>query len=228
MKVKSLFCFPLVKNDIVIGLLFGGSTEREINKTAIYDKLSLCASLMTNHLNTEKLQKELKKQTIEISVFREIIKVLTTIKDLNKTLHILMDINMNFTRAAFTSIVYKRSFDSDHIEVVSRGLSEQEINDYCIEAAERVFSDDFESEKSFGKSSISEIACGVTVMEFPLVFDDELYGLLSVGISSDTDFEKYASVISSLATAGGMSIHFLGKKEKDKNKTNLIELIQNL
>ena len=44
---------------------------------------------------------------MEVSAFREIIKVLTTVKDLKKILKILIDISMNFTRGAFTSIIYR-------------------------------------------------------------------------------------------------------------------------
>ena len=66
----------------------------------------------------------------------------------------------------------------------------------------------------FTQPLLCETSCGISVMEFPIIFDDYKYGLFSVGVSSETDMEKYHSVISSLATASGIAIHLLNKERE--------------
>ena len=223
MNVISLFCFPLIKDDQVIGLLFGGSTKREIDKTSIYNKLSTSATLMMNHLNTQELVNKTKNQSMELATLEEVIKLLTTVKELEKVLLILIDISMNFTRGAFTSIVYRKNPTKNQAKLLSRGISGEAAFNSLHEAAQKFF----EGEK-WNEPWMNEIPYGMSVMEFPLVFDNYIYGLLSVGISPGTDSEKYKTVLSSLATAGGIAIHFLEIGDKVRVDSNLIELLWKL
>lgn len=137
MKVKSLFCFPLLQGNQVIGLLFGGSAEQEIDEISIFDKLSTSASLMMNHLNTQGLIDKIKNQSMEIATFEEIIKVLMTVKDLEKVLLILIDISLNFTRGTFTSIVYRSDLTEKKAKLLSKGALDEVVYNYLHEAAQK-------------------------------------------------------------------------------------------
>ncbi|WP_342505825.1 LuxR C-terminal-related transcriptional regulator [Sporosarcina sp. FSL K6-2383] len=227
MDVKSLFCFPLVGDNQVIGLLFGGSTEREIDEISIYDKLSTCASLMMNHLNTLDLVDKIKNQSMEIATFEEIIKVLMTVKDLEKVLLILIDISMNFTRETFTSIVYRSDVTENNAKLLSKGILEEVVYNHLQEAAQKLFSSTLVVKK-WRNPLMNETPCGIRIMEFPLVFDDYVYGSLSVGIRSKTEMDKYITVISNLAIAGGIAIHFLKTQDRFRGNLNMMELPRKL
>lgn len=224
MNVISLFCYPLINDNTVTGLLFGGSTKRELDETALSAKLSISASLMNNHLNLQTLIKQKENQSVEVSTFAEIFKVLTTVKDLKSVIYILIDICMNVVAGDFASIVYKENFKSEEVEVVSRGLSKEEINDYCQIATEKTFWKKDEINKTT-LPWINKTSWGVDVLEYPLFFDNHVYGLLSVSFSSATEIEKYKTVLSTISIAGGIAIHLVNEERNRVSKTNIIEVI---
>lgn len=224
MNVISLFCIPVINDNTVIGLLFGGSTQRELDETSVSAKLTICASLMNNHLNVQRLTRLTEHQSIEVSTFAEIFKVLTTVKDLKSVIYILIDICMNVVVDDFVSIVYKKNFESEDVGVVSRGLSKEEINDYCQIATEKVFWKKDEINITT-LPWINKTSWGVDVLEYPLFFDNQVYGLLSVSFSPATEIDKYKTVLSSISIAGGIAIHLLNEEKSRISKTNIIEVI---
>ncbi len=63
-----------------------------------------------------------------------------TVKEIKRVLYILVDISLNILRGPFACIVFKPEMSLSKVDIVSRGLTSKEINDYGHQVAVRAFS----------------------------------------------------------------------------------------
>ncbi len=222
--IKSLFCEPIFLNNRVKAVLFGGSTISKLAEAEIYKPMKTCSSLLSLLLLTKDLKENLQNHLMELSTFNEIFRVITSMEDLKRVLYILVDISINIIRGPFACIVFKPTSNLSKVEIVSRGLSSLEIKDYGYHLASSAFSSTNtimdNKQPNLGKTS-----WGTNVLEFPLMFNNQLYGMLSVGVPQHGDPEKYKSFLSSLAVAGGISIHLRKNENTKGSDTDTVELL---
>ncbi|QOY36677.1 PocR ligand-binding domain-containing protein [Anaerobacillus isosaccharinicus] len=135
---KSLFCAPIFDNNKVIGSLFGGSFNDKLEEALII-KMEQYSSLLSMLFTMQSQKSNLQNHLMELSTFNEIFKVITNVKDVKRVLFILLDISMNIVRGPFCCVVFKPDISSSKVDIVSRGLSGAQINDYCHSVASDVF-----------------------------------------------------------------------------------------
>jgi DNA-binding CsgD family transcriptional regulator/ligand-binding sensor protein len=228
---QSIFCMPIYSNNSIKGVLFGGSTNSKLDEQDIYGEATNYSSLLSLFLTTKSLKENLQNHLMELAAFNELFRVITTMGDLKRVLHILVDISINIVRGSFACLVFKPAINQAKIEIVSRGLTSSEINDYGYQVAVNAFSGT-EMNNEFQKPRKNKTSWNIEVLEFPLLFNNQLYGILCVGVSQNDDPETYKSFLSSLAIAGGMSIH-LHQNNKEKGTDDytiklLSKVIENL
>ncbi|WHT47403.1 LuxR C-terminal-related transcriptional regulator [Sporosarcina thermotolerans] len=221
MHVFSLFCFPLFDKNEVIGLLFGGSIREVItNNDFLYDKFTICASLMNNYLLKTRMEKNNKDLQVESQLFEDILKVLQSAKDIKKSLYLLIDLSMNFTDFEFSSFVYKTNSTPNQIEILTRGMSEEEIRDYCHELAKKLMDTDFQTQADEWR--MKKTSWNVDVLEFPFILDDAVHGILSIGYKSANSIEKYNRILWNLARASRIILfNNLNDNGTSQNSTEL-------
>ncbi|WP_096199933.1 LuxR C-terminal-related transcriptional regulator [Bacillus sp. FJAT-45350] len=203
---KSLFCQPIFEEERLIGILFGGSTEEVIGNEDALEPIKMYSSLLSVLITTQTLKENLHNHLLELSTFNEVFRVMTTVKDIKRVLYILVDISINIMRGPFACIVYKPSMNNSKIDIVSRGLSSAEINDYGYDVAVRSFSEKF-NDVNVKQPIQGKTKWGIDVVEFPLYYNGFMYGILCVGLNPKYELEKYKAFLSTLAVAGGISIH---------------------
>ncbi|MDN4607708.1 response regulator transcription factor [Sporosarcina highlanderae] len=224
MHVVSLFCFPLLEKNEVIGLLFGGSTRKVIkNKDFIYDKFAICASLLNNYLLKIRLEKKNNDLQVEAQLFEDILKVLDSTKDIKKSLYHLIDLSMNFIDFEFTSFVYLTNTPTNQIEILTRGMSDKEIQIYCHSLAKELTNSDFLTQADEWR--MKKTSWNVDVMEFPIIFDDKVHGVFSIGYKSDASKAKFNNIIGNLARAA--RIVFIENQNDNASSYNRTELFVN-
>jgi DNA-binding CsgD family transcriptional regulator/ligand-binding sensor protein len=206
MNIKSLFCVPVYGDHQIKGIYFGGSYQTDLDEKEVRDHANLKASILSILMTTKSLRSDLQNHLMELSTFNEIFRVITSVEDIKRILYILVDISINVIRGPFSCIVSKPDDIHSKVEIVSRGLTDEEINDYGAEVAKRVLNRKAQ-ELDVSHPEIHLTSWGEKVLEFPLVFNDHFYGVLCVGCHSKNDPENYESFLSSLAVAGSISMH---------------------
>lgn len=214
--VKSLFTFPIVKNKTTIGLLFGGSIYQEIEKDPLFNKLTVCASLMLNHLKHLELKSRMQNQKTEIFIFNEVLKAFTSIEDPKIILLLLLDMTRNITQATFTSFTYKDR--NQNIETLSRGDMDQEFLGMTAQRIQK-------GEVSYSGGINYYRDKDLSIIEIPFVSDASVYGFLTVGMKNNISFNQ-ESIVSSLAMAGGLAIRFIG--QRNLHNLRMFEIIHTL
>lgn len=227
MQPISLFCIPIYSNHSIKGVLFGGSYEKELDEKIIKEDASVFSSLISMKLTAENLKDSLQNHLMELSTFNEIFRVITTVKDMKRVLYILVDISINLIRGPFSCIIFKPEINESKVEVVSRGLSEHEIKDYGNRVAKDAFSESLNN-KERKQLKQNKTNWGVNVLEFPLLFNDNLYGILCVGYPKEEDPEKFTSFLSSLSVAGGVAIHLRQENRTIGTEDYIIEMLHKM
>jgi hypothetical protein len=140
LRPRSLFCIPVFLNNSVEGVLFGGSLHVELEETEIKEQVTTYSSLLSLLLTKQDLKESLQNHLLELSTFNEIFQVITSVDDIKRVMYIMVDISINLIRGQFACIVFKSASKHSKVEIVSRGLSSSEINDYGYQVATKAFS----------------------------------------------------------------------------------------
>ncbi|MDQ0255673.1 DNA-binding CsgD family transcriptional regulator/ligand-binding sensor protein [Evansella vedderi] len=204
---KSLVCTPIFDNQRIKGVLFAGSNNEELDEEISYERSAIFANMLSLHLTIDQLKEEQQNHLMKLSTFNEIFRVITSVDDIKRVLYILVDISINLIRGSFSTIIFKPEQGESRVEIISRGLSSDQINDYCHDVALRAFSKDNSMDYDVRNPIQKSTSWGANVLEFPLVYNNQLYGVLCVAIQPKVDPENYKSFLSTLAIAGGIAIH---------------------
>ncbi|MFD1737890.1 response regulator transcription factor [Bacillus salitolerans] len=225
--VISLFGAPVYIGDTVKGVFFGGSTKTELDEDLSNTQGIMKAALISNKLTVQQVRASLQNHLLELSTFNEVFKAITSVEDIKRVLYILVDISINVMRGPFSCIVYKGNANQSKVDIVSRGLSETEINKYGYEVAVKNFSHPVTKAKT-KQVTIGRTSWGRDVLEFPLLFQDHLYGVLCVGLNSKDDAEKFQSFLSSLSVAGGISLHLNSTRNNIIDEESIALMLNNI
>jgi DNA-binding CsgD family transcriptional regulator len=220
MKIKSIFCVPVYGDHQVKGVYFGGSYETELDEKESRDHASLKSAILSIVMTTKSLRADLQNHLMELSTFNEIFRAITSVEDIKRVLYILVDISINVIRGPFSCIVSKPADGQAKAEIVSRGLTAAEISDYGADVARRVNNLKVR-DLDVSHPVIHVTSWGEKVLEFPLVFNDQFYGVLCVGYHQKDHPENYESFLSSLAVAGSISMH-LHRNDRSSMSTDYV------
>jgi DNA-binding CsgD family transcriptional regulator len=202
---QTLFCYPIMSNRSLAGLLFGGSeTESDIAEGLLHLGQAV-ASLMGMQQTFQSLRNDRDTYYLRMSMLMEIIKTLNVVKDIKRVLFILVDLSLNLVQGSFSCVILKQA--ADKMNIVSRGMPRSQAEKYMKDisvryantATNRLNEQIFEGEGLYSFD-------GIQIMEFPLIYGDIFYGVLSMAISANDDFMEYKEFIQSITVVASSAI----------------------
>lgn len=202
---QTLFCYPIMSGDTLIGLLFGGSeTEADIAEGLLHLGQAV-ASLIGVQQTFQALQSDRDTYYLRMSMLMEICKTLSVIKDVKRVLFILVDLSLNLVQSSFSCVILKQA--ADKMNIVSRGMLRSQAEKYMKDISVR-YADNTTNrldERAFDGAGLYEFE-GIQTMEFPLVYGDTFYGVLSIATSTGNDFIEYKEFMQSLTIVASSAI----------------------
>lgn len=200
--LQSLFTFPVSREGNVTGILFGGSRTLRAIPAPMIDLAQTLSLFLGAQLGFRSLREELSAHYTKLSMIMEISRSLTLAEDIKRVLFILIDMSLNLAQGAFSSAMLGQ--DKDKVQMVSRGLSQSQVEQYIKELSERY--DGYQPQQPFyGEIALSEFQ-GMAVLECPLVYQYELLGVLCVALKEKSAVEELHDFILTLSIAGSAAI----------------------
>jgi DNA-binding CsgD family transcriptional regulator len=202
---QTLFCYPIMNSETLIGLLFGGSeTETEIAEGLLHLGQAV-AALIGVHRTFQTLRSDRDTYYLRMSMLMEISKTLSVVKDIKRVLFILVDLSLNLVQGSFSCVIHKQA--ADKMNIVSRGMpriqAEKYLKDISVRYAETAT--DHLDERAFDGAGLYTFE-GFQTMEFPLMYGNTFYGVLSIAISTSNDFIEYKEFMQSLTIVASSAI----------------------
>jgi len=219
----SLFCSPIIVKGNTHAILFGGSINNKLNEPFIKDEISIYVDLLHFRFREEFLQKSLSNHLTELATFNEIFNVMTKITDYKRVLYILLDMSLNILGSYSACTITKGREDPRQLNIISRGLSADFIEKYSHLIAKKFFSKPVENNPLDSPTYSYEE--GMTLIEFPICYDDILYGVISIHIQEND--RRPDQIIKSLVKASGIALYLLQSKSKS-NSTYLLNSIMEM
>jgi DNA-binding CsgD family transcriptional regulator len=202
---QTLFCYPIMNGETLIGLLFGGSeTETDIAEGLLHLGQAV-AALIGVQQTFQSLRSDRDTYYLRMSMLMEICKTLSIVKDIKRVLFILVDLSLNLVQGSFSCVILKQA--ADKMNIVSRGMphsqSEKYLKDISVRYAETATNR--LDERAFDGAGLYTFD-GIQTMEFPLMYGDTFYGVLSIAISTSNDFIEYKEFIQSITIVASSAI----------------------
>jgi DNA-binding CsgD family transcriptional regulator len=135
----------------------------------------------------------------------EICKTLSVVKDIKRVLFILVDLSLNLVQGSFSCVILKQ--DADKMNIVSRGMPQSQAEKYLKDISVRYAETATNrlDEHAFEGAGLYTFD-GFQTMEFPLMYGDTFYGVLSIAISTSNDFIEYKEFMQSLSIVASSAI----------------------
>ncbi|MEH7110106.1 LuxR C-terminal-related transcriptional regulator [Bacillus sp. JJ1764] len=224
---KSIFCFPIIHGQDILGLFFGGSSKFE----AIEKEISLEVKLTASMISFLEIKMYWRKQAITYheknKMLNEIYQAMASFEDIKSVQMFLLDMSMAILFAKFVSVLFLRKSDYS-IDIVSNGLSIENMDEYKKDILFRYFANnDLELHNLEPNKHLS--TWGDKILEIPICHKNNLYGWICIGQIDDIE-ENQLTLLKILANAGGMGFYLvetLCKKEIDRNMIDsLVKLVE--
>lgn len=214
-----LFCYPVKGETEISGLLFGGSYTTSVIQPDVLLFGQTVATLLGAQLTNQSLQLDMNNQLLRLSTLMEICQVMTVVQDLKRILLILVDMSLNLVQGPFSCVVIKQQDKDSKVQIVSRGMTAEQIENYSRDLFGRHFSAKSGENTHCQEIDLHETDWGTAVIECPLTWDNEIQGILCVGLRSKKEIAEHRAFLSSLAIMGGIAIKCLQEAE-GLNRTN--------
>ncbi|WP_163970658.1 LuxR C-terminal-related transcriptional regulator [Oceanobacillus halotolerans] len=228
---KSLFACPIKQQNGEKAVFFGGSfTNSRISKTS-QELVKMIAAIAEVRLQMDMLQSEQYQQLNRLTALIEICKLMAITPDVKRIIYILVDISLNLVEGGFSCLVLHDK-ETDNMNVVSRGNWKGHMEEYVKDAAKRY---QLENRKQYQPEAatphVHEVSWGASIIECPLIYRDQLLGILCVGTTNQSNqvIEKHANFLQTLAIIGGVSLQLASRGEEnylDQQVNTLFRAIQ--
>lgn len=216
---KSIFCFPIIQNQKMIGLFFGGSNKLAGLEKEVSLKAKFITLLITIIESKSYWQRKARFNHLQTTVIYDIFQFMTSLQDKKSIQTFLLDMGLHLTHTPFVTVaLWDKS--KKLIETVSKGLTDEQLNEYTNDMAERYMSNK-KIEKQIGPASVMQVKkWGTKVLEIPVSHLKEVYGYLCIGLSEDIKADEL-SIYKILAKAGGVAFYLLESYHKVKLEQTL-------
>lgn len=221
---SQLFCYPVKREDEVIALLFGGSASSVPVNPDILEFGQLVARLMGMHLTHSLIREEMNIQLMRLNSMLEVCQMMTVAQDLKRILLLLVDMSMNLVMGPFACVVLKQQDRSSKVQIISRGLTPEQIEMYGKDASQRHLTQSHD-ESSPRETVISQTSWGPIAIESLLIYQGEVQGVLCVAVNDAKEAAEHQALLSSLAVMGGISIQQVIKKNGLKETEQTIHVL---
>ncbi|MGJ9384763.1 LuxR C-terminal-related transcriptional regulator [Salipaludibacillus sp. CF4.18] len=223
----SLCSFPIKQDGKTTAVLFAGSSSSTAISTEAYFIGTTFASLVENHLTTQLLHQENGQQLHRLSSYMEICKMLATTPDLKRILYILVDISLNLVEGPFSCVILKQPGE-DKVQLVSRGASLEQLQPYVKEAVGRHYDHSpFIGTSNRLSPSVQKTNWGESVIECPLIYGDQVLGILCVGTGNlpEHQLKEHTTFLTTFAVIGGISLQAVREDNQGNDVENQVDTL---
>jgi DNA-binding CsgD family transcriptional regulator len=202
---QTLFCYPIMNNHTLVGLLFGGSEKETDIADGLLHLGQSVAALMGIQQTFQSLRSDRDTYYLRMSILMEICKTLSVVNDIKRVLFILVDLSLNLVQGTFSCVILKQEVDK--MNIVSRGMPHSQAENYMKDISVRYGETATKSldEHAFDGAGLYTFD-GIPIMEFPLMYGDTFYGVLAIAITSNDDFIEYKEFMQSLTIVASSAI----------------------
>ncbi len=224
---KSIFCYPIIQEQEVIGVFFGGSTQYDNLEKAVSWEGRMSSLLIRVFENKRIWQEQAKNNLLKMTALNEIFQAMIAVRDLKRILFIMLDMSINLLQSPFVAVVLDQP-SRKSFEFFSRGLTANQIDQYSIDITNRYYLDG-QQNKSIRQEHVEQITNWKDkVLEFPIAYREHNLGYLCIGLSEIRLKEDELSFLKSLTIAGGLAIHLFEATNKLEMEQTVIDLLVDL
>ncbi|MFB6468612.1 LuxR C-terminal-related transcriptional regulator [Cytobacillus sp. Hz8] len=223
---KSIFCFPVIQKNDIIGLFFGGTCKVDSLENEVMSQARKTAAFIKIIENKLYWQKQALFNELRATVKNEIFHFMTSLQSPKSIQMFLLDMSINLTLTPFVSIAFLDRHKSS-INMVSRGLSEEKVALYTNDLTNR-----FLNNKDSSPATTDPIPqltnWGEKVIEIPIIYLDHLYGYLCIGLNNEID-EEDLLLYKILSKAGGLALYLednVHNIKSDQKIDSIIDLLE--
>lgn len=203
----ALFCLPVMQGETISGLLFGGTQDNRSIRKETLERAALLSSLFGMQLAYQTMQTSMESQLLYLNSLVEIARAMTSLRDMNRILYILVDMSLHLAKGTASCVVVKT--DDAHIQVISRGLNVERADAYGKAVADRYFA----AEKQATASSIDPVAYWEegeqAFAEFPILYHGRVQAVLSVAYPEMKEGAEENSLLMGLVSMAGVALQLV-------------------
>lgn len=193
--LNSFFCLPVMVRNEVKAFIFGGYKNIATFKSSFYHSVEFTGNLLGLIMNNEALTSLVDLHLMRLTTLMELSKAMHIINDLSELLFMIVDIAKNIIYGSFSSIILK----NNQFEVIntSDNFHGEYFNHYLQEVQSNYFK---VNEITPFKTPRIHMKDQIIILECPIRFDNQLQGVLSVGLSQENQLKEAEAYLSSLAS----------------------------
>ncbi|MGJ7918980.1 LuxR C-terminal-related transcriptional regulator [Neobacillus sp. LXY-4] len=224
---KSIFCFPIIQDQEVAGVFFGGSCVFDHIEKEVSREGKVTSLLIKVIENKRSWQEQAKNNLLKITALNEIFQVMIAVQDLKRILFIMLDMSINLFRGPFVAVILDQPARNS-FEIFSRGLTSTQIDQYSNDISNRYYLDGQNRQGIPHQPLEYATSWFDKVLEFPIAYRDHHFGYLCIGLTDIMLEEDERSFLNSLTIAGGLAIHLLEASNKVEMEQTVIDLLVDL
>ncbi|KIL40983.1 hypothetical protein SD70_10200 [Gordoniibacillus kamchatkensis] len=209
-KPEHLYCVPIkTAEGAVNGLIFFGSVDPDNDLAAMEWPVKLFAELYGFQRSLQRLEGAYRKQNIYLSSLIEIAKLVHIIQDIRSLLTVLVDISVNLVEDARSSLLMFLFPGKTKANIVSRGITQEQAQQYCKELASRYFG----LAAPIDEPRVADAPWGQTALECPISYRSEIRGVISVFVPESQRSDHYVSIFRAFMILTHMAIERAARSE---------------
>ncbi|MGX1983683.1 regulatory LuxR family protein [Thermolongibacillus altinsuensis] len=188
-KPSFFLAYPLIIDDELVGILFGGSFRAKRFTTFQAEKtVQMIASVMTIHLQYEKTLALLDRHLMRLSNLNDMSKVINMANDVDELLHMIGDLAQYLVSSKLVTIV----IGNRHHYIKNHLISQEQLDEYINHLEKRCLEG---KQSSFLK--LNKTPFGFMIEAFFLL-SEEINGALAVHVEKEEDLKEAEVYITTL------------------------------
>lgn len=215
-KLTQLFCYPVVMEGEVRGLIFGGNTTNKAIREDVFRYGEVLKDFITVIEKRELEAKLVTEQLNKFNTLSEYIQLVNDLDDLNKVLYTTIDMAQNTKGHLFSTLFLEHPSQENVIEIY-RGMSKEEHRQYAEDVMQRYFD---RANRDSKEVAIEQWKMN-TVIEIPIYHNNQLVGLLSVGMEESELVEQNLICLKTLVSTFSLALHRFQLKSEGETRNVL-------
>ena len=202
--LKSIFCFPLIVEEEVLGIVWGGSETKDSSFSKLIQYGNILISTMTAHLETDLVKESLDRHFMKMSTLLDMNRVLEMATNEDELLGVLVDFTLMFIPSDFCMITLKN------------GKSVQKIKTDIIQTKELLAFQNMDCFTTLSemknRPKLVETKWG-TILDYPIYYREELLGIMVVQLQDPSVIKEAEVYMANLVNIGATVIKQLEDHE---------------
>ncbi|MGG0741389.1 response regulator transcription factor [Niallia taxi] len=213
---SEIWCNPIRLHETTDGILFIINFAKRPASQISSLINNMVTSVLTAKLKTTLIIEGFMKQKQRLVGLVEVSNFLKQSTDVKSVLYALVDISLNLvSKPKSSTIFFTGEPVKKKVKIISRGTTAYDTENYVKEASKRLFLAGNDKVELTG--SVKKLPNNDYLYEYPISFNNEIYGALAVQFSDSYDIEDCCQLLSTLVIMGSMLLNNLLNKKRDNS-----------